>query len=283
GRLAVFSVFNVKQFFHAARVELRDFVELDSAMAYYDLEKQNVGAVPPLSMKDQLEAQPAWTPDGRRLYFSSAPKLWADLDGATPEKAMQLKYDLKRVAYDLETDTWGEVETVLSAEETGLSVLLPRVSPDGRFLLFCMCEYSCFPLNQADSDLYLMNLATNEYEKLDAVNSDQADSWHSWSTNSRWIVFSSKRTSTLFTKLYFSYIDETGKAHKPFLLPQKDPKFYDTFIRLYNVPELITGPVKVSRRALGRALRSSKQIEVDSITGATPKTPASEPPGQQHE
>jgi len=283
GRLAVFSVFNVKQFFHASRPEIRDFVELDSAMAYYDLEKKNVGVAPPLSAKDQLEAQPTWTPDGRYLYFCSAPKPWADADSFTPEQCFQLKYDLKRAPYDLETNTWGEVETALSAQETGLSVLLPRISPDGRFLLFCMCGYSCFPLNQPDSDLYLLDLATGKYEKLDAVNSDAADSWHSWSTNSRWIVFSSKRTTPLFTKLYFSYIDETGKAHKPFVLPQKDPKFYDTFAKLYNVPELIAGPVKVSRRALGRAVLSSERIEVDSVTGATPKAPAAEPASQRHE
>ena len=120
------------------------------------------------------------------------------------------------------TGQWGHAETVLSAEQTGLSILLPRVSPDGRFLLFCMCRYGCFPVYQPSSDLYMMDLATGRYSRL-AINSEYSESWHSWSSNSRWIAFSSKRQGGLFTRTYLSYVDDDGTAYKPFVLPQRDP------------------------------------------------------------
>ena len=139
-----------------------------------------------------------------------------------PENYEKLKYDLRRISYDVATDQWGQAETVLSAEETGQSILLPRISPDGRFLVFCMCRYGCFPVYQPSSDLYLMDLATRQYRKL-AINSEFSESWHSWSSNSRWIAFSSKRQGGLFTRTYLSYVDQAGTAHKPFVLPQQDP------------------------------------------------------------
>ena len=86
----------------------------------------------------------------------------------------------------------GQPETVLSAKETGLSILLPRVSPDGWFLLFCMCRYGCFPAFHPTSDLYLMDVAKGPTRSA-PINREFSESWHSWSSNSRWIAFSSKR------------------------------------------------------------------------------------------
>ena len=78
--------------------------------------------------------------------------------------------------------------------------------------------------------------------------------------------------------MYFSYIDGNGDAHKPFILPQKDPEFYDSFYRIYNVPELITDPIKIDNKTLGRTVRSSEKIQVDlPISSASPKAGTSEP------
>ncbi len=176
-----------------------------------------------------------------------------------------------RISYDLQTDKWGSPEMVLSSAKTGLSILIPRISPDGRFLIFCMCDYGCFPISQPSSDLYLMDLRTREYTKLD-VNSDFSESWHSFSSNSRWIVFSSKRRGGLFTRSYISYVDSQGKVHKPFILPQKTGAFYDSVLDTYSVPELVTGPIEISKRELGRVIRSKSETKLKlPITGATPK------------
>lgn len=279
GRLAAYSINKVTQFFHAAGPEVRDVIDLDAALAYYIVEARNIKMISRASDKQRLETYPTWSPDGRYLYYCSAPILWADRDAVPPKRYTDVKYDLMRIRYDINTDKWGKGETVLSAKETGLSILTPRISPDGRFLLFCMCRYGCFPIYQPSSDLYMMDLATGKYWKL-AVNSEFSESWHSWSSNGRWIAFSSKRPEGTFTRCYISFVDKAGKAHKPFILPQKDPAFYDSFLKTYSVPELITGPVEITNKALARAARSQSTIQVDSITAATPKASgagASEP------
>ncbi|MBM3837502.1 MAG: hypothetical protein FJ398_05995 [Verrucomicrobia bacterium] len=104
-----------------------------------------------------------------------------------------------------------------------------------------------------------MGLASRKYRRLD-INSDQADSWHSWSSNSRWIVFSSKRRDGLFARPYFSYVDERGTFHKPFLLPQKDPAFYDSFIKTFNLPEFIRAPIRVTPAELARAIVAPRTV-----------------------
>jgi hypothetical protein len=276
GRLAVYSINKVRQFFHAAGPETRDVIDLDAGLAYYSCETENARLVPRASDKQRLETYPAWSPDGRYLYYSSAPILWTNRDAAPPERYAEVKYDLMRISYDVDSDRWGEPEMVLSARETGLSILEPRISPDGRFLLFCMCRYGCFPIYQPTSDLYMMDLDTREYTKLE-INSPFSESWHSWSSNSRWIAFSSRRRGGVFTRCYLSYVDETGKAHKPFILPRSDPESYDSLLKSISVPELITGPVPVGAEALARCARSGDTVAVDGLSGASPLAGASEP------
>jgi len=276
GELATYSINKVRQFFHAGGMEVRDVVDLDSALACYYVADGRVLSPPGMADKERLETYPAWSPDGRSLYFCSAPILWQD-DTVPPERYDQVRYDLRRITYDPSTDQWGAVETILSAADTGLSILLPRVSPDGRFLLFCMCPYGCFPIYQPGSDLYLMDLSTGTYEKL-AINSAYSESWHSWSSNSHWIAFSSKRRGGLFTRTFFSFVDENGTVHKPFVLPQKDPTAYDSMMQTFSVPELVKAPIKVSAHALVRAARSETSVAVDvPITGATVKAETTEP------
>jgi len=270
GELAAYSVNKVRQFFHTNELENRDVVDLDSAIVYYILDSQETKTIPALSQKDRLETYPAWSPDGKYLYYCNAPMLWQDRNAMPPAKYNQVQYDLMRISYDHREDKWAEPETILSAKETGLSILLPRVTPDGRFLVFAMCDYGCFPIYRTSSDLYLMDLETGRYRKME-VNSEYSESWHSFSANSRWMAFSSRKRGGLFTRTYFAYIDESGFAHKPFILPQKNPTYYDSLLHTYSVPELITQPVAAGAKALSRAARSEKSIETNMpITGATP-------------
>ena len=277
GKLIICSINKVRQFFHTAGMEIRDVVDLDSYITSYEIDANIAKTTSGLSEKQRLETYPTWSPDGKYLYFCAAPLLWTDREKVPPDNYEKVKYDLMRISYDLETDQWGLPEMVLASAKTGLSILLPKISPDGRFLLFCMCNYGCFPVFQPSSDLYMMDMETGEYTKLE-VNSDFSESWHSWSSNSRWIVFSSKRRGGLFTRTYISYVDQNGNIHKPFILPQKDPAFYDSILETYSVPELVTGPIEISERELGRVIRSKNETKLDlPITGATPEAGASEP------
>jgi dipeptidyl aminopeptidase/acylaminoacyl peptidase len=164
-----------------------------------------------------------------------------------------------RIGYDPVGHTWGKLETVISSADIGLSITEPRVSPDGRFLLFTAANYSQFPLYLSSCDLYLLDLRTGKWKRLE-INSDKADSFHSWSSNSRWMVFSSKRMDGLFSRPYFSHIDTAGNVTKPFVLPQEDPAFYESCIETYNVPEFTRESIRIDPQVLVKAAFFDQEV-----------------------
>ena len=150
-----------------------------------------------------------------------------------------------RSACDIGNRNWGEAEMVLNADSIGKSISMPAASPDGKFMVCSMSDYGYFTIFHKQSDLYLINLADFSFKKLE-LNSEYTESHSSWSLNSRWLVFSSKRADGVFTRPYIAYIDENGTPGKPFVLPQKDPSFYQQFTVNYNRPDLVTGKVNLS-------------------------------------
>lgn len=268
GKHIAFSVNRISQSFHnqpGKRIHVSDSA---SDLMVYDLESNTVTTSPKVSTAD-LENLPTWSPDGEYLYFCRGPA-WQD-----DTEYGDYRYDLARIRCNVEEGQWGEVEVVLPAAELARSISFPRISPDGQRLLFCGSDYGYFSIHFASSDLYLLELASGQYRKLD-VNSEESDSFHSWSSNSRWFVFASKRRGGLCSRLFFSYVDSEGRAHKPFLLPQEDPTFYDTFVQNYNVPELVTDAVPVDHWELMRVARSAaskahfdQSVDLDALSGAT--------------
>ncbi len=260
GLVAAFAAIDVIQFHHSTG-NSRGVLDRSSDVCLYTVNSNTVSANAEIAHPERLETFPTWSPDGKYLYFCSAEKTWADRSGVPPEYK-KFRYDLVRVSYDLKTGQCGERQMVLSSADTGLSINEPRISPDGRFLLFCMAQHGSFPVFMKSSDLYMMDIETRRYWRL-SVNSDASDSWHCWSTNGRWIAFASKRIDGLLGRVYFSYIDPDGKARKPILLPQRDPEFYNSFIENFNAPELITKPVSIDPRVLAGVVRSRDQKEAD--------------------
>ena len=238
---------------HGVGTEVREVYDRNSDLAVIDLRTGTVSSDPAIANPARLETFPCWSADGKYLYFCSAPNIWKDIEASLLQDYQKVKYDLMRVRYDVATNTWGKAEVVLAAADTGKSMVQPRVSPDGRYVLVCMCDHGAFPAFRAESDLYLVDTADRTYRRLEA-NSPRSESWHSWSSNSRWIVFASRRDTGLVTWPYICYVDASGHDHKPFLLPQQDPRFYDTRLKTYNLPELITGPVTVAENELLRTL-----------------------------
>jgi Tol biopolymer transport system component len=276
GRIIVSSINKVGQFFNFSEDEVRNVVDLNSMLAYYNLKTGKIKTIPAFSKKDTLETYPAFSADGKYLYYSNAQRYWTDDEKLPPNRYDNLKYNLMRISYDIEKDVWGTPETIVSSEETQKSALEARTSPDGRWLLFCMCDYGCFPAYRPSSDLYLIDLKKAEQtgvftpEKISA-NSDKSESWHSFSDNSRWIAFSSKSLRARLTVTKFCYLDDKGQTTKPFVMPQKNPGFYNSFTMTFSVPEFTTTPIKVTREKLGKAIRASRQIPIDlPTTMATP-------------
>jgi dipeptidyl aminopeptidase/acylaminoacyl peptidase len=217
----------------------------------FDAETNTVFKSPKIATEKNFETFPCWSPDGKSLYFCSARALPQD-------KFDQIRYDLLRIAFNPGTMQLGEIDTIISANRIGKSISFPRISPDGKYLMFCMSNYGNFSIWHKESDLYLLNLESKEITKLD-INSDQTESYHQWSSNGRWIVFSSRRRNGLYTRPYFSCFDKDGNAQKPFLLPQKDPGFYEDFLKSYNVPEFVTSKVDIDPRDLYEVIRSKPE------------------------
>jgi len=249
GRIIAFSTNNIIQCFHAVSNKKNEVIDTASDIILYDVTTDVITESRIIASEDRFETFPCWSPDGKYLYYCCAKALSED-------KYDQIRYSLMRIAFDQETCQFGEVDTIVPASQKGMSVSFPRISPDNKYLLFCLSGYGNFTIWHSDSDLYLMNLESKEIIKPD-INSSQAESYHTWSSNGRWIVFSSRRIDGLFTRFYFTYFDNDGKAHKPFILPQRSPFFYETYMKSYNIPELVTSAVNLNPRILSKIAKST--------------------------
>ncbi len=293
GRFIAFSVNVVSQVFPSSPSWYVEVEDSASSLVVYDCDKNTVhthAAAP----TGALENMPDWSPDGKYLYYCRAQPRTKDdfIDPTTgtlcyrqaggsvvrdsddyymtgkPDRLVQsymnVRYDLMRVSFDIESNRYGAPEPVLRASQTGKSIAWPRVSPDGRYLMFVMSSFGYFTIHHHDADLYCLDLTSGRYWPLDSANSPDVESFHSWSSNGRWFVFSSKRIDGIRARPYICYFDSLGQAHKPFILPQKDPDFYSTFLKTYNLPELITGKVRFSERKLREALGGpGKNVETE--------------------
>jgi hypothetical protein len=257
GRHIAFSVNKVMPVEHTIG-DHRDAWDRDSDLAVYDTEANQVSTTHDIADPDRRETWPSWSADGRTLYFCSAPQL-------PMTQLFELRYDLMRISYDVATGTWGKREPVLSAADSGMSAAQPKESPDGRWLLFSLSHHGYSPVYQPTSDLYVIDLKSGARQPLTALNSRLSDSWHSWSSNGRWIAFASSREGGVLSRIYFSYFDRNGQAHKPFVMPQEDPAFYGSYTLTYNVPELIIEPVPIGPSQLGRAIATNAQLPAPSL------------------
>lgn len=181
-----------------------------------------------------------------------------------PQEYSKVKYSLCRIDFNPEDASFGEkVDTLYNGFKNGKSVSFPRISPDGRFLVFTLQEYGNFSIWHKDADLWAADLASGESFPLEAANSEDVDSYHSWSGNSRWLVFSSRRMDGLYTRPFFCHIDGNGQASKPFLLPQKNPlRYYADQMNSYNLPELMERKATVNPHDIASALRNTPGTDV---------------------
>lgn len=254
--LIAYSVNETSQSFHSRdrnKVEVQDGA---SDLVLYDVEKNSVRII--ANDSTELETFPYWHPDGRSLWYVSA-----KVPAMSPDEMKvyentnyeDFKYDIYRKPFDPATRTFGRTDTVLRVSGQGKSATLPRPSPDGRYLLFTAGSYGTFHIWHRDADLYLLDIATRAVRPLSEVNSPDVESYHSWSSNGRWIIFSSRRDDGSYTRLYIAYFDKNGKARKPFRLPQATPDYDDNRMKSYNIPEFMARPVSISKKELEDAIQ----------------------------
>ena len=250
-----YSVNNTGQSFHTRDNEKIEVQDLYSDLILYDIDKNEVTNVE--NDTTEWECFPWWAPDGKTLYYVSAnyyprPDMIRDRD--IIDRYKEFKYDLYKKSFDPDTKHFGPRELVYAASQEGKSVTLPRVSPDGRYLLMTIGDYGVFHIWHRSSDLLLMDLQDGSMRKLHEVNSPDTESFHNWSSNGRWILFSSRRDDGSYTRLYLAYFDKNGRGHKPFIIPQKTPDYYQNFYKSYNIPELMKGPVTIKPQEFAKRI-----------------------------
>lgn len=255
--LIAYSVNTTTQSFHSrdtAKVEVQDS---RSDLILYDA---LTDVVTPVAMeRDRLETFPYWHPDGRSLWYVSAEVPPMDDEAMSEyqnEHYRDFRYDLYRRSFDPETRRFGEPDTIFLASEYERSVTLPRPSPDGRYVVFTMGGFGTFHIWHHDSDLYMLDTTDGTIRPLDEINSGDTESYHSWSSDGRWMIFSSRRDDGSYTRLYLTHFGPDGRFSKPFRLPQKDPGHDGRRLKSYNIPEFMACPVQLTRRELLRVIGS---------------------------
>lgn len=238
-----------------------EVVDIQNDIVLYDIK---ANAISPIENdSSEMECYPAWSADGRTLYYSSN-----HYEGPFDDMRFKRIYDdrfnmhfnLYAKPFDPETRTWGPHYLVFDAAERDSSMTWPRTSPDGRYLMSCISTHGIFPLDQIASDLYLFDFKTGTARRADEINSPYADSYHAWSSNSKWIMWSTRREDGVLTRLYFSHIDENGHLSKPFALPQKDPEYNRTSLLAFNVAEFMIEPISLTAREFADFIKNNKAV-----------------------
>lgn len=250
GKFVAFSSNKIIQQFHAVLNKKVEVSDLESSLVIYDVEKNKMSEVRLPDKEIYMDTYPEWSPDGRYLYFCRANQVPAEFD------YQDVHYNLFRVPFESSTISFGEPELVFDASAIGKSVSFPRISPDGKYIVMTVHDYGCFPIWHSEADLWSIDLVTHKTSPL-SLNSNMTDSYHSISSNGRWIVFSSKRIDGRTARFFISYFDENGNSAKPFILPQKDPEFYGRFLKSFNLPELSTLKIEADPGKMRRITFSS--------------------------
>ena len=246
-KLIAFSTDLTRQAFHTSNPNKIEVYDLASDLILYDVEKDSVSVVS--NDSTLLEVYPTWSPDGKYLYYCKSvplPEEMRDKDIRTTFSKIQ--YNIYRRSFDVATHIFGDEELVYDAASNDKSATLPRISPDGRYLLFAQGQYGCFHIRHNDGDIVCMSLDTETPTFLDLSNLNSEgtpDSYPSWSSNGHWMMVASRREDGNFCRIYFSYFKD-GKVSKAFLLPQEDPEHNTFLLKSYNRPEFMVEPVKIS-------------------------------------
>lgn len=257
GYIIAMSVNKIGQRFHndlSKRIYVSD---TESDIVIMNMKTETVSSCDAISTEN-LENFPSWSADGSTMYFICAPKRPENDDTDTA-----LRFSLLSINYNAETDTWGNVDTVLSDRVAGGSIAYPKPSPCGKFIAYTLGERGYFmPFNQ-ESDIWLLNLQNDSIYRPEEVNSNSTESNHNWSHNGKWLVTGSKYPDRLFTKPYFAHFNpETGSFNKRFVLPQEDPDFYERYTANFNNTDFITGKVTASEIDIRDAVRGeSKNVK----------------------
>ncbi|MBL7043754.1 MAG: tetratricopeptide repeat protein [Pirellulaceae bacterium] len=217
------------------------FFPIKGILAIYSRETRAFHALPGADDRQFVHSNATWSPDGKYIVFARSKvhhlKNIDDTTAAllTPEQCAEFLrggktflFDLYRIPFN--DGKGGKPEPLEGASHNGMSNYFAKYSPDGKWIIFCKAR--SFMLLQPDSELYIVASEGGKARKL-GCNTGRMNSWHSWSPNSRWLVFSSKANSP-YTQLFLTHIDEQGRSSPAVLLSQ-----FTAHDRAANIPEFV--------------------------------------------
>lgn len=257
GRYIAFSVNKIVQNFYLDKEHNIEPWDVVSDLIILDTETDRLITSPIVATPD-CETTPAFSPDGKKIYFCKA-------DSVTmPGGYDRLKYSLCSIDFDIDSEAFGSrIDTLINANAIEKSISSPRPSYDGKFLMYNLTDHGTSPIHHADADLWLMDLSTGQTRSLTEVNSDFSDAYHNWSPGGGWFLFNSKRLDGMYGNLYFSCIEPDGKATKPFLLPQHNPReYYDEALHSFNAPDFIAEKIILDMPRVRSMVKSGDIVDV---------------------
>ena len=246
-KLIAFSTNQTRQSFYTVHPNKIEVFDLASDLILYDIKTDSVSIIS--NDSTLLEVYPTWSPDGKYLYYCKSVPLPEELrEKDITYTYKRIQYNIYRRSFDMDTHHFGEEVLVYDAASQDKSATLPRISPDGHYLLFALGQYGCFHIRHSDSDIVCMPLDNQVSSDIDltGLNSEGfADSYPTWSSNGHWIMTSSRRGDGNYSRVYISYFNN-GKTRKAFMLPQEDPEHNTWRLKCYNRPEFMVEPVRIS-------------------------------------
>ena len=220
------------------------FFPIKGILVVYDTETGTYAPLPGADDPEYVQSNPTWSRDGKTIVFARTKAYRKDAianaesillsEKDVPEfieDKEPFKFDLYRVPFN--EGRGGKAEPIEGASHNGKSNYFAKFSPDGKWIVFCKAEN--YMLLMPDSELYIIPAEGGEARRLRA-NTRRMNSWHSFSSNGRWLVFSSK-ANTPYTQLFLTHIDEDGESTPPVVLER-----FTGSDRAANIPEFVPLP-----------------------------------------
>ena len=226
------------------------FFPIKGILVVYDTQTGTFKPLPGADDPEYVQSNPTWSRDGKSIVFARTKAYRKDVvanatsvllsEKDVPEFVNDkepFKFDLYRVPFN--DGRGGKAEPIEGASHNGKSNYFAKFSPDGKWIIFCKAEN--YMLLMPDSELYIIPAEGGEARRLRA-NTPRMNSWHSWSSNGRWLVFSSK-ANTAYTQLFLTHIDENGESTPPVVLER-----FTGADRAANIPEFVPLPAEAIAR-----------------------------------
>jgi len=216
---------------------LQVFYPARGVLAWYSRETGRRELLPGANDPRCVQTDGVWSPDGNYVVFARAEaKDPYPPDGKMATYAddpieLQIQYNLYRVPFN--DGRGGQAEAIAGASSNGMSNTFPKVSPDGRWIVFVKCRNG--QLMRPDSQLWIVPAAGGQARRM-RCNTPLMNSWHSFSPNGRWLVFSSKSRSP-YTRMFLTHLDDQGNDSPAILIDNATAAN-----RAVNIPEFVNIP-----------------------------------------